>query len=183
MCTIVWIRHAQKAYQNSKGPPGSYAHDPSIVENDIPNIISRSRQLKELFGSPNMCIASPYLRCRQTAATLFGEAKIDTNISEHLGYQKNRDLEPDVCQSTREAAPKGLPLVRETKDQLRSRVKQHLVNIRDCQGVCWIVTHGIIIDYIYEQLKDIVPNDIKCQPDLNTLGVMYLKDGKYLGIL
>ena len=189
---FVWIRHAEKAYQNSRGPPGSYAHDPPIVKDDIKNIMECSKKLIEVFGFPTKCIASPYLRCRQTAGYLTShipgiKIDIDVNISEHLGFQRNRDLQPDVAPSTIKCTDEPLPVVRETKDQLIKRISKHLdIMLSDKNGVKWIVTHGIAIDYIYEYLKTSVTTDIELPPNVDTLGVMYLvgsKEGLKLGIL
>lgn len=189
---FVWIRHAEKTYQNSKGPAGSYAHDPPIVKDDIKNIIDTSKRLLEVFGKPTHCISSPYLRCRQTATHLITQIPelkidIDVDIAEHLGFQRNRDPKPEVSPSTEKCTPQPLPLVRETKDQLIKRISRHIDNmLSDKNGIKWVVTHGIAIDYIFEYLKGIVTTEITQSPDVNTLGVMYLmgfEDKLKLGIL
>src|SRR5579871_4500548 len=94
--TIIWLRHGEKAYDNSKGPPGSLEHDPGLIKEAKKEIIGRAKELITLYGSPDWCLTSPYLRTRQTAQIMTSiieeeqrpQVKVDVNVAEFLGYQK-----------------------------------------------------------------------------------------------
>ena len=105
MINIVFIRHADKAYSNSKGPPGCYQHDPPVIDSEE-KISYRGNYLIKKYGVPKFCVVSPYLRTRQTLKGLLSDHLERTNdnpskipiiveplIAEFLGNQYG---EPDV---------------------------------------------------------------------------------------
>lgn len=164
--TFIWIRHGEKQYCNNKGPSGSYQHDPPLLK--VKEIIERGKHLMDLYGVPKKCISSPYLRCRQTANFLLGDEQvgifIDTNISEFLGYQKRGtypDVEPTTIECSKGSIGGPLPMCGEYRKELNDRIRRHL-DILDkgnnpCNlepGVYWIVTHGIIIEDLFQHLLE-----------------------------
>ncbi len=156
--TIIWIRHGLKEYGNSKGPLGCYQHDSPLASNQEINIINKGKQLIEKYGIPELCISSPYKRTRDTANLLTKETnipiEISNHVSEYLGNQKNNTLyiEPHT-------ADYNPPLVENFKD-LITRCSIHLSNIGVYDdviksNVIWVVTHGVVIKTISNQLNKI----------------------------
>jgi broad specificity phosphatase PhoE len=171
---IILIRHGEKLYSNSKGPLGSKAHDPPLVENSLNNVINKGSELIEKYGIPTQCIISPYLRTRQTAKYLLKSLEdssdklpqiiYDANISEYLGNQKpyldydgNMTNIPHVEEETLEL---GIAEMSESFQSLINRCKQVIIdydinnlNNTNKKNIIWIVTHGIVISTIAKELQ------------------------------
>ncbi len=85
----VWIRHADKLYNNEKGPFGCKQHDPGIIENaetlcDIDYLV---RFLVQKYGIPQHIFCSPFLRTRQTAELLIKNLEKNYNVkNEYVVY-------------------------------------------------------------------------------------------------
>ena len=86
---ITFIRHAEKKYNNNKGPPGCYQHDPDIFSfsSDMSKKLYKNNQF-------DIVICSPFLRTRQTVKQILFDLEMDipviinNEISEYLGFQK-----------------------------------------------------------------------------------------------
>jgi broad specificity phosphatase PhoE len=159
--SITFIRHAEKQWDNNKGPKDKPAHDPGIVENQD----SLFDHIKDNVGNIDLIICSPYLRCRQTASKILEKIgitniKIDSMFGEFLGWQKFRDVEEETTRYG------NLPSPGETIAQLNSRVDLILkkMNAHSYSSSvvddgdynfqnCIIVTHGIIVKNAAEKLS------------------------------
>jgi broad specificity phosphatase PhoE len=171
MITIIFIRHGEKAFDNGRGPVGSYQHDPPLKSGSEVDVKVRGVEIIGVYGKPAFIIASPYRRTRDTALLLRSsldskhpDIRLDVNISEFLGWQKPRYgtplAEPDTLAHK-------VPLIGETMAQLRNRCKEHLklydLNTMPSDGksvvsgkstVVWVVTHGIVISTLYTALQN-----------------------------
>lgn len=166
--TIIYMRHGEKAYANSKGPKGSKAHDPPLVADIHDAIASVGEQVVAAYGIPTHCIVSPFLRTRHTAEHMLSsirpdlrpDIQVDVNISEYLGNQKpylgsngRMTLLPDVDAVTQQFE---IPLVGESFSDMNKRCQRHLntvgiPNLRSrnrSDSVIWVVTHGLVISTI-----------------------------------
>ena len=76
---FIWIRHAEKLYNNGKGPIGSKQHDPGILRDEEQKIRNLTRRLIKIYGYPNKIICSPYLRTRETCNYIKEELNIFIN--------------------------------------------------------------------------------------------------------
>lgn len=97
---IIIIRHAEKEFSNNKGPINSYQHDSPIKKSKthLFNITNKSNILIEKYGIPEICITSPYLRCRETLLCLLDKGPFEIDnlpkiyveplLSEFLGNQE-----------------------------------------------------------------------------------------------
>lgn len=155
---IIWIRHAHKEYNNSKGPPNSYQHDSPLASNQEENIINKGKELINKYGFPDRCIVSPFKRTRDTAKLLISNTNIPieicTNISEYLGNQRS-----DISCIDPSTAIHSPPL-NENFNDLVSRCSIHLSKVGAYDDIIkseiiWIVTHGIVIKTISKQLNRI----------------------------
>ncbi len=147
--TIVWLRHGEKAYANSKGPLGSFAHDPPLKPGAEVAVLEQGRALVKAYGLPLYCLTSPYLRTRETAKHLLaatggaaspGESKrpqqyVDVDIGEFLGNQKPymgadgvMKFVPNVGADTASYASRtgALPPIGERLSDLAARCRKHL---------------------------------------------------------
>jgi broad specificity phosphatase PhoE len=170
----IFIRHADKKWKNNKGPDGCFQHDPPLKENTFTKITLFGNKLIIQHGFPNMIIMSPYLRVRQTVQELISIHTsremykcIDMNISEYLG---NQNTNIDVSEETKYYSTSSnfenicrLPKPGESMRNLKNRVDDHIdsihilsddiINTMEDDKIIWIVTHGIIIQYIHEILR------------------------------
>jgi broad specificity phosphatase PhoE len=177
--TIIWIRHAEKAYSNNRGNIGCLQHDPDILLTEHPRVQEQSKRLITRYGIPQLVFTSPYKRARQTAALMTEvcdinirpEVQVDVQISEFLGYQDPRTVdnvktfEPDIDPTTAMWSP---PPIRESVESMTARITAHIQMLTLNEGlkdephqsaVIWVITHGIIIARIFDQLY----NNIKAK--------------------
>ncbi len=165
--TIIYIRHAEKAYANGKGPADLPHHDPDILPEEEPKCQELGAHLIATYGPPDTVLSSPYLRARRTAALLVSAIPeairpnivLDAQIAEFLGHQK-RYKEPDVYPET--SCVGQLPPPRESFRALSDRGAAHLHAIglastsnspyTGARNV-WVVTHGLFIQTLVKLLK------------------------------
>ena len=158
MIRLVWIRHAEKAYDNNKGPRGSPSFDPPLTDEGTRQAGLRGAELVRRYGNPIFCLSSPYLRTRQTAVAMLREVKseckqyVDPNISEYLGNWSASSMGGLESGTIKYGV---LPPVGESMGLLRERCEAHLVQFKletfktgqpGAQDyVVWIITHGLVI--------------------------------------
>jgi broad specificity phosphatase PhoE len=162
---LIWIRHAEKLYNNEKGPPNSKQHDPGIIldEETMIHIDTLVEELIKKYGKPNRIITSPFLRTRQTSKliteVLNVKYKIDVNIdtdikiAEYLGFC-NKDGKynyADLEEETIQYFPSKVSL-NENLISLHIRVENHINELYNSKENIWILTHGIVMCKIYEKL-------------------------------
>jgi len=175
MYTIIWLRHAEKAYGNSKGPKDQPLHDPPILESEADRITLVSIDLAKRFGPPTHIFTSPFLRARETAIKMHmaletagysrpKDLEVDVKVEEYLGHQKpvggTPSLDPETSKYTK-------AILGETSEALYQRVKEHIgvLSIPDTLfKVCpegtgtldnltvWVITHGVVITKVHQQL-------------------------------
>ena len=172
MVTIIWIRHAKKMYSNSKGPPGSYQHDPPLKPDQVLEIQSRAKELINLYGYPDKCYSSPYTRTRETTNILLSNIKEITplyilpEIGEFLGNQRYNDVDktPNVHPVTMSHNPIDCG---ENINNFKNRCNNHLLSLglpdmAPTNEIIWIVTHGLVIRTICSILESYgINNEIK----------------------
>lgn len=151
--TIVWIRHGLKQYDNNKGPPGCYQHDPDLISGQEEAAARVSEILTEKYGRPNLVLTSPYQRTRQTMHLLCGDRAfmVDATIGEYLGHQKGTPLvHPETLMD-------NLPVCGESMEDFVERAKKHLQIMcatRQMLGsTIWVITHGLFMQKISRLLK------------------------------
>lgn len=154
---IIWIRHGEKEYKNSKGPPGSYQHDPPLATNQEQIIIDKGKELIDAYGVPDKCLVSPYKRTRETAKLLLNnktnvDIEIINSVSEYLGHHENdiSNIEPLTVSHQ--------PPLNENIQDVNRRCSSHLckLGVHDNKikpEIIWVITHGIIIKTIGKQLS------------------------------
>lgn len=144
--TIIFVRHGKKEYNNGGAP--NYSHDPPLTQEGKEECSDVSLCMQS-YGFPETVIMSPYLRTRQTTEGLIKGLKdlpdiiVDNRIAESLINQRGKILlYPET-----EAYD---PPTSEHSIDVKERVKDFYLDIiRDHQDrVIWVVTHGIIIDFI-----------------------------------
>lgn len=149
---LIFIRHAEKAYQNCHGDSGDHRHDPPLTDSGYIFSKDKSFNLVGLYGEPDLIVSGPYERCRKTAEAMAQglsrkvDIKVDPDLSEYLGNHKNDDL--DVTEETLKYNPPHP----ETFDQFLKRVNKiydkYCVSGR--KEIVWIITHGIILSRLYK---------------------------------
>ena len=124
----IYIRHAQQI--------STLFVDPPLKSFDLPSVT-------EDF---DLVITSPYLRCRQTSQILSKGRPIyiDVRISEYLG-NKNKIIDFDLN-------TQPIPPVNETLEEFTHRVDDHFNSIKDLPYRILIVTHSIVVRYLYQKL-------------------------------
>lgn len=184
MNQIVWIRHAEKQYDNHKGPVGCKQHDSPIQINEaeLERIKCRTLNLIDSYGIPDTIIYSPFLRARQTMDKMYStirtlsdkdiKFKCDINIGEYLGFQKPKNGLADVEATTSIYYPSKKVYLGESIEELKTRVYNHLSNIKEKTGIIWVITHGFVIKHISETLNDMFDENIKGIIAIGTLGSM-----------
>lgn len=159
---IIWIRHAEKLYDNEKGPDGCRQHDPGLIMNLKlhKNIDYLVNNLIKNYGVPNKIICSPFLRTRQTMNLILEKLnnknniniEYSNNIAEYLGYCKSNNKHADVELETKHIM--NIPiLIGESIESLDSRVERHLNTVENQCGTIWVITHGIIISKIFKLIS------------------------------
>jgi broad specificity phosphatase PhoE len=179
---FIWIRHAEKQYNNNKAPYGYHHHDSPIKEDCITDIYNKVEFLVEKYGFPTHIICSPFLRTRETKTHMLVKLneldsrkasnvnmEYDVNICEFLGFQKPiggyADIEDDTQLFFEDKVTLG-----ESLKKLNYRVKTHLENLKiyeNKEDKCvWIITHGIVINNIYHNLYKMKGDkkDLKTRP-------------------
>lgn len=149
MSLFVFIRHAQKLYDNGKSE--TYPFDPSLTSKGIEKSYEVAAELIEKFGQPDLILCSPYLRTRQTAEIFASQCQsstqimIDRDLSEFLGNQESLSIN-DVLPETWENSP----YPPETMQQFQTRVRRFYNSVkRDANsGLVFVITHGIFLNTI-----------------------------------
>ena len=155
--SVIWIRHGEKIYPNGAAPQGSHNHDPPIKDNVKCKIEKICEKIRSRFGVPTKIISSPFLRTRETALLIkdfFNSEKeinivIDNNISEYLGWSRPKGQRADVSEETNQFITPTLGTEKLKDVEQRSREHVQYVNKT---GITVVVTHGIVIGYIYQYL-------------------------------
>jgi len=157
--TIMWIRHGKKKYKNGKAIDGGREHDPGLI-NSVDEIHSLCKNIKKKYGRPDVIITSPFLRTRQTAdliQTFFGcsiPIYVDTDVTEFLGWVKPVGNLADIDAITSTFIKPLLGV--ENVTDVQRRVMKHLTRLKRkiSSGTTNIivVTHGIVIKYIYKTI-------------------------------
>jgi broad specificity phosphatase PhoE len=162
---IVWIRHAEKLYNNGFPINGGKKHDSGIiVDRDVFTYISML--VDELVigcGKPDKIIVSPFLRTRQTCSLICNylserykcspKLEYDTDIGEFLGFCKftpsnnTADVENETRAFYNEPVKLGEPMT-----DLNQRVQFHLNRVTKSKQNVWVITHGIVISNIHYKL-------------------------------
>lgn len=154
--SVIWIRHAEKAFDNGKGPIGSFQHDPDILKSDLTKYEIKSLVLNLLFeyGYPDKIICSPFVRTRQTLYEMTQyinkdiEIEFSTLIGEYLGFAK-KDKLADISPETNRLF--SFPVyLNEGLHSLHRRTEEHLEKVKDTKLNVWIITHGFVMCKIYE---------------------------------
>jgi len=156
---IVWVRHAEKSYSNGRAPKGERQHDPGIL-NELNLINNLVDELIEKYGYPDRIITSPFLRTRQTTNVIKKRLQIRHNklplievsplIREYLGFCKNKNDYADIDSETEKYL--GGPIkLEESIDSLQYRLQSHIRAIQSDTDNIWVITHGIVMSYIYKE--------------------------------
>ena len=157
--SLTWLRHGEKKYSNGHAPTGEHDHAPPLKGDVKPKIDTLGDNIKNRYGIPNMIICSPFLRTRQTALFLKEKFEtmcekiipiyVDDDISEFLGWNKPKGSKADVDNYTENfIIPK---IGTEKLKDVDERVKKHLLQIDKTDNIV-IITHGIVINYIYQNM-------------------------------
>lgn len=153
---IIWIRHAEKLYNNGRPLYGGKAHDsPLRMDSSLyTQVSSKFMELISIYGMPNKIYCSPFLRTRETASIILDllntfylkKFSIENcnEVSEYLGFCKNKNL------SLEDETLKLHPNItmNESLEDLEKRVKLHIEKMSCENGVVWVITHGLVINYI-----------------------------------
>ena len=157
---FIWIRHAEKKFSNGWGSTADRQHDPGIVENITPinNLVDN---LVYKYGPPDKIICSPFLRTRQTSTVIKNRLLekhnkdtkiiISNEVKEYLGFCKNYFGFADIDLQTEKFL--GGPIkTDESINSLEKRVASHIQRLIAFEENVWIITHGIVMSYIYKTL-------------------------------
>lgn len=166
---FIWIRHAEKLYNNGRAVGKGKQHDPGIIDNlKTRNILYGliDKLIKQL-GVPEKIMTSPFLRTRQTTEIIIAyitqkygwspEVEYSEDISEYLGFCKNKNEKADLEEETLCHMNQPL-LIKEDITTLDTRVEKHILNIHKNERNIWIVTHGIIMSKIFKFYNNFEPN-------------------------
>ena len=178
----IWIRHAEKKFDNGKAPYGCYQHDSPIKDDIVEEIYNKVDSLIEKYGFPTHIIYSPFLRTRQTKNHILTRLKqisenltekininYDIKISEFLGFQKPIGIPAHIEEETQTHFKETI-LLGESLKNLNTRVIDHIYDLNifnNIQERCiWIITHGFIINNVYHNLYKMqgIKKDIKSRP-------------------
>ena len=161
--SYIFIRHAEKAYANNKGPRGSPRLDPPIVD------LERNKNLVGI--NPSQIITSPMIRCRQTAELNFPDRKYQTNVllTEYLGNQlegffglKMEPLKGDFEETTYELH-QGFVFEDNTSDLYKRLIQaRRSLPIPKEGEIIVIITHGLCLEY----LSNIFKREVQENPSL-----------------
>jgi broad specificity phosphatase PhoE len=150
MKKITFIRHAEKEYNNNRGPLGCFQHDPDIYPFD--SSISEKIYTDNKF---DLVITSPFKRTRHTSRKILNDLNlnlqiiVDNDISEYLGFQKPVARQASISQQTKEYI-KPLLGVEKIKD-LKKRLSIFYEKLSSYHSNnILVVTHGINISFFYQ---------------------------------
>jgi len=165
--STIWIRHIEKLYKNGKANNlEGYQHDPGIVlsSETIIQVRELIKSLLEKYGVPKTFIISPYLRTRETAIIFLNilekehnikpEIKYSTNISEYLGFCKKENsrqkanLHPETLNHFNFSI-----YLNESFHHFKDRIIKHIKDVEKIDENIWVITHGLILNTIYEYKK------------------------------
>ena len=159
--TVVWIRHAEKLYNNGRALNQGKQHDsPLKPDEDLRYQIEylvKSLRLK--VGVPKTIIISPFLRTRQTAKFIIDylkediEIKYSNDVMEYLGFCHSRSGFADLETTTLFKMKKTQFALGESVEELEERVAKHISEIKSMDENVWIITHGFVINKIYEIME------------------------------
>ena len=166
---FVWIRHAEKLYNNGKAAGRGKQHDPGIIDSQKTRLKIRSLidKLVKSIGVPEKLITSPFLRTRQTTDMIVAYMKekygwtpkieYSEDVSEYLGFCKNKNEEADLEEET--LAHMSNPfMIGESIDTLITRVEKHILNIHKNESNIWVITHGIVMCKVFNFYNNFEPN-------------------------
>ena len=155
MSKIVFIRHARKEFDNNKGPPGCYQHDPDIYpidESKLEKICTRAKF--------NYIISSPYKRALNTSKYIRDylaskknktvDIIIDPNIGEYLGNQRPYGKKANLDPTTRKYIDPTLGT--EKISEIIERIEKSFKMIKQLNTDIIVVTHGINIQMLWKNL-------------------------------
>lgn len=166
--TYIWIRHAEKKYNNGWPTDGGRLHDSPIADDsqisiDIENMV---KDLVEKYGVPDKIITSPFLRTRQTTLLIKQSIKslydrdinieYSTDIGEFLGFCKNKNEEADLDIETKKYYKEPY-IIGERIKALYERLVYHIKKINRTENNVWLVTHGMIISKIHAIFNTVEP--------------------------
>jgi broad specificity phosphatase PhoE len=169
MNKFVWIRHAEKLYNNGRPIGQGKTYDPGIVDNihTRNNIWALVEKLVKRLGVPEKIITSPFLRTRQTTELIvafmfqkYGWTPIieySEDISEYLGFCKNKS-DPVGLEEETSKHMKRTSLLEESMASLTTRVEKHILNIHKNEKNVWVITHGIVMSKIFNFYNGFEPN-------------------------
>lgn len=146
---MLYIRHAEKSYNNGQSP--QFPLDPNLTINGRCKAEDKFRELLHNYGIPSQIISSPFLRARETAQIAHDiilketgtsiNISYDRNIGEYLGHQKHIDIDTDVHPETLYLDP----IPPETWKQYSYRVRNY-ISSPPKNG--WYISHGVVIQSI-----------------------------------
>lgn len=139
--TIVVFRHIK-----DKGD-----HDSSIVKEGIDGFLRVAKKVYHKYGPPEIIIVSPYLRTRQSAKILRKycpncKVLIDTRISKY--FPRSQRDNPRIKEKTLQY---NVP-IHETKEELKSRIREHLEEVKTMKKNVWVLTHAIVVSIISREI-------------------------------
>ena len=158
--TIIWLRHAEKLFENGQDVQGYHKHDPPIRRIHTNRIRTICENIVSKYGVPKRIICSPFLRTRETAEAFQRYFRknhsalnidVDTNICEFLGWTKPKGLQADIDYVTSKYCDPILGI--ESTDDVNIRVENHLKEL-DYTDDILIITHGIVVSFVHKQLTD-----------------------------
>jgi len=166
---VIWIRHIEKLYKNGyadKEDETQFQHDPGIKmdENTLINVENLVEELVLKYGIPKTIYVSPFLRTRQTTDLfldvlsknydILPNVKHSTDIAEYLGFCRRSDIKEkaDLHPSTKKHFNFNVYLGESLK-HFKERVKSHLETIKYKDENIWVITHGLVINTIYNVIN------------------------------
>lgn len=177
MTIYIYIRHAEKVYDNKQGLESRkrYAFDSPIKPNQKDKFKAYAKSLIINYGMPTLLLSSPFLRCRETRNLMIDdvpknvEQAIDPVLSEYLANQlKNvhaldyhihpMTLQYGVCFDKHE-------------NQFTERCRVHVEHMRNFDGVIWVFTHG----FNCSKIKEIWREHAKAIVELNSTDFVVTK--------
>lgn len=169
MNKFVWIRHAEKLYNNGRPVGQGKSYDPGIIDNiatrnKVYNLVEK---LVKRLGVPEKIIVSPFLRTRQTAELIISymnqkyrwtpAIEYSDDISEYLGFCKNKDSLIDLEEDTSKHISRS-SLLNESITSLTNRVDKHIFHLHKNEKNVWVITHGIVMSKIFNFYNSFEPN-------------------------
>ena len=165
MSRIIFLRHAEKKYKNSRNPKGLPAHDPPLKEGQEKKIIDKAKLIFQDHGMPTKVYCSPFLRTRQTLdiiKPLLGDQipiEYSKEIEEFLGLQRPFYLPADIDKVTAQYTKPTLG--KESFFNLSLRAEKFYQKIKEEEGIILVIGHGIFITQIYKSIDSDLDHYIK----------------------